>query len=354
MDDAGSEWSFLGERVLHVSRHVPARDGIARYAEQLEEALGDGRKFTRLGVPGGAGDRVTPLWGWLRPLKMVRAARRHDDVLVEYHPSYFQIGGWISRLVSCASLAVVARATPTTWVVHEPDDALPAEIGRRGRLQYRVEEWVRRRFWSGARRLVFHTAWEREAFGRRFPARGRDEQVVTHGNFYATSAAEISREAARERLGLAEDRAILACVGFLSPHKGVDDVVHAMGEAGVRAAELHVVGEPICDYPHVLAHVEELRGLVARTPGVTLHEGYVDDEEFDLWIRAADAVVLGYRSAASSAVAARARLLGTPMVTTGTGGLAEQLGDGDRRYSSHDELVAIIRQLGEASAVEGN
>jgi glycosyltransferase involved in cell wall biosynthesis len=343
--DTESEWSFLGDRILHVSRHMPARDGIARYADQLESAIGEARTYTRLGIPGGGGDRVVALWGWLRPLRLLGAARGHDDVLIEYHPSYFQMGPWVSRLVSYASLAVVARSTPASWVVHESDDPLPAEIGRRGRLQYRLEEWVRRRFWGRARRVVFHTDWERSEFAQRFPAKGRDECVVTHGSFFETRAGEVPRAEARERLGLAQDRTILVCIGFLSPHKGVDEVVRAVAEAEADGVELHVVGEPICDYPHVLAYVAELRDFVKRTPQATLHEGYVDDEEFDLWLRAADAVVLGYRRAASSSVAARARLLGTPMITTASGGIAEQLGEHDRRYSSTAALVAIIRGL---------
>jgi glycosyltransferase involved in cell wall biosynthesis len=352
--DAESEWSFLGRKVLHVSRHAPARDGIARYAEQLEAALREGRRFTRLGVPGGGGDRVTALWGWLRPLKLLRAARGYDEVLVEYHPSYFQMGPWVSRLASYASLAIAARATPATWVVHEPDDPLPAEVGRRGRLQFRLEEAVRRRFWSGARRLVFHTAWERAEFARRFPGDRREERVVTHGSFFRSPAGDLSRDAARGRLGLPVDRDMLLCIGFLSPHKGVDEVVRAVDEAAVDRLELHIVGEQICDYPQVLAYVDELRALAARTPGAILHEVYVGDEEFDIWIRAADAVVLGYRTAASSGVAARAHMLGVPLITTASGGLAEQLEDGDRSYASHDELVELIRELGTpAEPVEG-
>jgi glycosyltransferase involved in cell wall biosynthesis len=157
---------------------------------------------------------------------------------------------------------------------------------------------------------------------------------------------------ARERLDLRLDPHILLCIGFLSPHKGADEVARAVAEAANERVELHIVGEPICDYPHVLAYVAELRDLVEDIPGVTMHEGYVSDEDFDLWIRAADAVVLGYRMAASSGVAVRAHLLGTPLITTAVGGLAEQLTDGDRRYASQDALVTMVREMG-ARPVEG-
>lgn len=343
-----TEWSFLGPRVLHVSRHVPAQDGIARYAEQLEDALAGERTFVRLGVPGGGGD-VVKLWGWLRPLRLVPRGWGFDDVLVEYHPSYFGIGSWVSRLVSYAALGVAARALPATWIVHEADEQLPDEIGRRGRAQFAVEERVRRVFWAGARRLVFHTAWERDRFASRFPARRRDERVVTHGSFFTSPAADVSQGDARRRLGLGPDAVLLLCIGYLSPHKGVDQVIEAVAEADVEGLELRVVGTPIAPYPHVLRHVEQLRSLAADNPAVHLHETYVDDEEFDLWIKAADAVVTAYRSAASSSVVARAHLLGTRLITSTAGGLAEQKAEGDLIFESRAELVEILRACSAAA-----
>ena len=344
--DPRSEWSFLGERVLHVSRHVPARDGIARYADQLEAALTAGRRFSRLGVPGGGG-RVVSMWGRLRPLRLLRYARGHDDVLVHYHPSYFLMGGWTSRLASYSALALVARVTPATWVIHEPDDELPDPIGRRGKIEYRVEEWLRRRFWSGARRLVFHTRWELDYFRERFPGRARDERVVTHGAFFTSTASAVSRSEARRRLGLPVDRTLLLSIGFLSPHKGVDRVIQAFEEADVDGVDLRVVGHPICDYPHVLAHVDDLRAQAAATPNVELREEYVSDEDFDIWIRAADAVIAGYASAASSSVVARTHLLGTPLIASTVGGLVEQARNGDLHFASQAELTAIVRDVAE-------
>lgn len=342
--DPLTEWSFLGQRVLHVSRHVPARDGIARYADQLEDALRPGRSFTRVGVPGGGPPEVA-LWGWLRPLKLLRLARGHDQLLIEYHPSYFLIGPWASRLASYAALALVARATPATWVVHEPDDSLPAEVGRRGRIEFAIEERLRRLFWAGAKRLVFHTRWERESFAERFPAAKREARVVTHGSFFTAAAPELTRAEARQRLGLPSDRKLLLCIGFLSPHKRVDEVIRAFDRADADGVDLRIVGDPICDYPHVLAHVAELREQAAGAGHVELHEGFVSDEDFDVWIKAADAVIAGYGSAASSSVVARTHMLGTPLITSEAGGLAEQARNGDLRFRSTDELAAIVEGL---------
>lgn len=59
---------------------------------------------------------------------------------------------------------------------------------------------------------------------------------------------------------------------------------------GLRAGGGALVPRP----PH------ELRALVAATPGAMLREGYLSDETFDVWLVAADLVVLPYRHIWSS------------------------------------------------------
>ena len=339
--DPRAEWAFLGRRVLVVSRFPPAADGIARYAAQLNRLLAEDRELLALGIPQGGGDRVRALWGGLRPLRIALHARGFDDVLVQYHPHYFVRGAWPSRVASYAALALVARACPTTWVVHEFDEPRAREIGRRGRIQFAAEEALRCALWRRAGALVFHSEADRRRFAARFPGR-RAERVVSHGAFFVPETDD-TREQARAALGLGGDRAVLLMIGFLSPHKGYDRAIAAFADAAGPRAELHVVGTPIRPMPDVHAHVEQLRRLVAATPGVHLHERFVGDEEFDRWIRAADAVITPYREAASSGVMARARMLGTPVITSAAGGLAEQVAPGDVAFTTQAELAAAIR-----------
>jgi glycosyltransferase involved in cell wall biosynthesis len=81
-----------------------------------------------------------------------------------------------------------------------------------------------------------------------------------------------------------------------------------------------------------------------------MEERFLDDDELDLWIQAADAVLAPYRSAASSSVVARARLLGTRVVATAVGGLPEQLGSGDILVATDDELTKALSDLASASS----
>jgi glycosyltransferase involved in cell wall biosynthesis len=344
-----SEWDFLGPSVIAVSPFPPANDGIGTYCQQLVEALeGGGRTVRRIGLPGGGGDVVERLAGRFRPLKLLRHAGRNDDLLVMYHPHYFVKGHWRERMFTYASLLVLTRRRQTTLVVHEVDDPVPQDFGPFGSRAVALEEALRRRLWARRVRLVFHTDWERSEFAARFPARGREERLVNHGAFFSTSVSA-SKAEAREQLGLAPDRTALLCIGYLSPEKpdkAYDVAMRAVGEAAVEGLDLHMVGSPIArPVPEVDEYVAMLRALAAERENVHMHERFVSDEEFDLWIRAADALVLPYRAATSSGVAARARLLGTPMIGRAVGGIADQLGPGDVSFDTDEELVEAIREF---------
>ena len=344
-----SEWEFLGPRLVAVSPFPPANDGIGTYCQQLVETLAAaGRTVLRVGLPGGGGDAVERLAGRLRPLRLLGHARPGDELLVMYHPHYFVKGHWRERMFTYASLLALTRLRRTTFVVHEVDDPVPLDFGPIGSRAVALEEALRRRLWSRRVRLVFHTEWERSEFAERFPATDREEHLVTHGAFFTTSVSA-SKAEAREQLGLAPDRVALLCIGYLSPEKpdkAYDVAMRAVGEAGVDGLDLHVVGSPIArPVPEVAEYVEMLRALAAERESVHMHERFVSDEEFDLWIRAADALVLPYRAATSSGVAARASLLGTPMIGRRVGGIADQLGPDDVGFESDEELVDAIREF---------
>jgi glycosyltransferase involved in cell wall biosynthesis len=169
-------------------------------------------------------------------------------------------------------------------------------------------------------------------------------QVIDHGAHFRPYA-EASREEARRLLGLERDRGIFLCIGFLGRHKGFDRAIEAFRRLPGDSAVLYVVGSALYDSADIREHIEELRGLAASVPGVTLIERFQEDAEFDLWIRAADVLLAPYRSAASSGVVARAKLLGTLVVASRVGGIPEQLGPDGIVIESDEELFAAVARL---------
>ncbi len=111
----------------------------------------------------------------------------------------------------------------------------------------------------------------------------------------------------------------LLCFGRLLPHKGLDLLAEAMQALVPRDdLELRVVGHgpesPVLD---------QLRAL----PCVTVENRWVPEEEVGDILAWSDALILPYREASQSGVAAAALAARRFVVATNVGGIAEQLGN---------------------------
>ena len=109
----------------------------------------------------------------------------------------------------------------------------------------------------------------------------------------------------------------LLCFGRLLPYKGLDLLAEAMAALGGRAdMELRVVGSG----PES-AVLDQLRAL----PGVQVENRWVPEEEVAAILAWSDALVLPYREASQSGVAAAALAARRFVVATRVGGISEQL-----------------------------
>ena len=106
--------------------------------------------------------------------------------------------------------------------------------------------------------------------------------------------------------------------GRLLPYKGIDLLAEALAALGPRGdLEVRVVGSG----PE-LPELRQLRSL----PGVSVENRWVSEDEVGPLLAWADALVLPYREASQSGVAAVALAAGRVVVATNVGGLPEQLG----------------------------
>jgi glycosyltransferase involved in cell wall biosynthesis len=111
----------------------------------------------------------------------------------------------------------------------------------------------------------------------------------------------------------------LLCFGRLLAYKGLDLLADALITLGARDdLVVRVVGTgPEC------AELDALRSI----PQVTVENRWVPEEEVGALLAWSDALVLPYREASQSGVAAAALAAGRPVIATRVGGLEEQLGN---------------------------
>lgn len=335
-------------RRVVISTFPPRRDGIARYAEQLSKSLNRTGPVMRIGLPGSLAHHVIRVRGGLRPLRILSLTRRSDEILLMWHPEFYVSGPLVSRMAAYVALGLVFRRRTVMVYVHE----LPAPARGRyawGFLIAPIEQALQRWCWSSRAQLCFHSRVERDEFARRVfgGPRHAERGIIVDHRAHFRPYADVDQARARQLLGLTatQDDFVFLCIGFLGHHKGFDRAIQAFGRLPAGSARLYVVGSALYELPEVVEHVQDLRTLAATVPSVILVERFVNDAEFDHWIRAANAVLLPYRSAASSSVLARAILLGTAVIASTAGALPEQIGQNGTVVRSDEELADAMRSL---------
>jgi glycosyltransferase involved in cell wall biosynthesis len=303
-------------RVLLVSPYPPRRCGIGAYAAaQAERLRSEGHDVTVLSPPDGDGDVRVPFLGG-RPFRAaVRLGRNARRIVVHFQPAlYYRPRAPISKVATSLSLWwLCVRRRQTEVLIHEADPP----------KRWRPDYLVLAAAFRAAPRLLFHTAAERERLERQYGVRVR-AAIVDHRRGIRVRARP-TRQEARARLGLPAEGPIFVTPGFIHPDKGAERAAGALGPVG----RLYIVGSVKDRTPRNLDYLERLREVAARTERVELVERFLEEEELDTWVAAADAVVLPYRRSWSSGALARAQALGVPAIVTSVGGLAEQAAEGD-------------------------
>lgn len=308
---------------LIVTPFAPYRDGIATYASQeLAYRRQRGEHVEVLSPLPSAAHHHLPLGaapGWAQ---LASQYGHYERIIVHFAPGliFGQCRAPAERLAVWSALAVLARRCALELRIHEIDtDGLASN-----QLERRAAGVVFR--WAD--RVTVHTRAERDALVDAVGSVAEGAEVIDHGQYFAPRVAD-DKHAARRELGLDSASFHFVSIGFLQRHKGFDRAVEALTQAlrsnaAMSKVALHIVGSARIDHPDIARYVVELRALCRAHPSVTLHERFVSDDEFDLWIAASDAVVLPYREIWSSGVVERARLYGRPIVASDLPQLRDQ------------------------------
>ncbi|MCE5229343.1 glycosyltransferase family 4 protein [bacterium] len=335
--------------VLIVSSYPPMACGIGKYAEQQAEWFRRrGERVDVFSPPDGGGDMRGPFDDGLLPLRLLRPGWAYRQIWIHFTPNFYYRSGsawlrWMTSLAFTMLMALLGRRV--NFLIHETEYKVN-EAARPG-LRARLDRW----WWRWAGRVVFHSSAERDAFARYYrlsPVRKQFE-VWPHEKFMVARC-ELDRGAARSRLGLDPAALLLVSVGFIQPHKGFDRVIEAMRAIPDAPLQYKIVGSVRTDWDVAHQYAGRLHELADSDPRCEVNETYLSDELFDMWMVAADYVVIPYREIWSSGVAARARLLGRPAIAANTGGMAEQLIGGSLLFDTDEQLVEALRRVAAAPA----
>lgn len=309
---------------------LPDWRGGNPYQSNLATAL------TERDVPVAFGD-VGGLFGIWRS---VREAGDVDVVHLHWLEPYVQ-GTTIVRTLVMSLLAVAQLlllrflGVRLVWTVH---NLTPHESPFP-----RIDRWLVGLVVRICDRFIVHC----EAVGAEFATRYGGERterrtaIIPHGHFIDNYDNGLSQATAREELSMDSSETVFLYFGRVRRYKGPHRLVDAFRAASVEGSRLLIVGAP-----HDPKFAEEVERNAAKSDRVDTVLEFVPDEEVQVYMNAADVVVLPYRDIATSGAAVLAMSFGKAIITPATGCNPEMIGDdGGFLYDGEadDGLRAAIR-----------
>lgn len=146
--------------------------------------------------------------------------------------------------------------------------------------------------------------------------------VIPHGHYIGRYPNTISRAESRVRLGITTSGPVFLLLGSLRDYKGVPDLIAAFKSLQGSDAALIIAGAP-----RTLEGGAGLREQIGDDRRIYLREHFVPDAEVQVYMNAADAVVLPYREVLTSGAAVLAMSFGRPCVAPSLGCLPDLLDD---------------------------
>jgi glycosyltransferase involved in cell wall biosynthesis len=318
------------------AEYPPTPGGVGDYTRQLGVALArrgldvavwtirEGALWSLDPAGKGAGARLGPAsWGWScwGAVAGAQAAERRDVLHIQYqtgaygmHPAINLLPGRLRRVVGRPRLAVTAH-----------DLLLPYLFPKAGPAR----AWVTRRLLEDCDAAVVTNVEDADALaGHAGPQAGpprfagrlaRAPELIPIGSNIAVAPPPgYARPLWRQRLGCAPGDVLLAYFGLISPTKGLDAALAALGQLPTSFRLLIIGGEATA--PQDRAYAAALRAQIERPPlaGRVTITGHCGEHEVSAHMLASDIGVLPFLDGASFR---RGSLLATlahslPVVTT--------------------------------------
>ncbi len=166
--------------------------------------------------------------------------------------------------------------------------------------------------------VIVHCQFARRQL-RRFYGRIIGVTIMPHPNFIGIYPSQISRADARAKLGFGSGERVFCFFGGIRPNKGVEPLISAFKRLRNEDNRLVVVGKgwPRSNY------VEKVQNLAAADARIQIVPRYIPDDEVQIWLTAADVVVLPFERILTSSSVMLAMSFARPVIVPAMGCLPE-------------------------------
>lgn len=156
--------------------------------------------------------------------------------------------------------------------------------------------------------------------------------VINHGNYISQYQNSITNNEARKRLRIYDDEIVFLYFGQVRPYKGILELIDVFKKLKSEKIKLVIAGKPDNNIKD-----EILRACVGDDQISTILE-FIPDNDVQIYMNAADIVVLPYKNILTSGVAMLAMSFGKPIIAPSIGCIPDILDKkGSFLFSTTDE-----------------
>jgi glycosyltransferase involved in cell wall biosynthesis len=187
------------------------------------------------------------------------------------------------------------------------------------RIQYRLVDHI-----------FVHTEKMKSELLDDFGVREPSVTVIPYGINNCVPDTDLTPAQAKHRLGVAGGEKAILFLGKIRPYKGLEYLLTAFQLLGPRGANyrLIIAGEPTKESEN---YFDEICRMIDRefSPGhIVLKKQFIPDAEMELFLKAADVLVLPYKEIFQSGVLFLGYSFGLPVIATDVGSLREEIIEG--------------------------
>jgi glycosyltransferase involved in cell wall biosynthesis len=173
--------------------------------------------------------------------------------------------------------------------------------------------------------------------------------IIPHGNYVGAYANDVQRPDARRQLEVAGDSFVFLFLGLIRPYKGLEELLPAFASLADPRVRLLVAGRSRPRH-----YARDLARMAAADARIHWHPHFVPDNQVQLWMNAADVVVLPYRRVTTSGAALLALSFGKPVVAPALPAFAELMGGNEALGLLYDpnDPDDLVRALEQARSID--
>lgn len=199
------------------------------------------------------------------------------------------------------------------WTVHNI-------ISREGKFSS-LELFFSRLLTRLCNRIIVHSQLAKYEVEKAYRMAGDSQiTIVPHGNYIHIYENIVSKAQARKRLQLDAEDIIFLYFGLIRPYKGVSELIEAFEKLNALQAKLLIVGKPLNN-----EITDEIREKCGVDKNIKLIFEFIPEYEVQIYMNAADIVVLPYRDILTSGAVMLAISFGKPVIVPAIGCIPDVL-----------------------------